>query len=142
LTRGDNNSQPDGRLLGPSDILGRVAAARRRNRRRIIYGGLRGHIRGRLLILSRPLKRAFFRAFRDSYRFISTTGLVSGLLPKRYRPRCVEISGIKGGPRLHLVFLGRVVGRFNAERGIWLIRRPYRLFVDEASLPLSKTDSA
>jgi hypothetical protein len=141
MPRGDNNPRPDGHLLGAPDILGRVVAARRRNRRRIIRGGWRGFWRGRLLILSRPVKRSLSRILHKSYRRIAEAGLVSGLLPKAVRPRCVETEGMKGGKRLHLVFLGKVVGRFSVERGVWMIRRPYRVFVDESSLPrLRKTE--
>ena len=135
LTRGDNNPRSDGYLLGAPDILGRVVAARRRNRRRIIFGGWVGFCLGRLLLLSRPVKRVLSRAFHKSYRRIGSAGLVSAFLPKRLRPRCVETESLRGGKRLHVVFLGKVVGRFRTDLGVWVIRRPFRLFVDEASLP-------
>ncbi|MBN1939234.1 MAG: signal peptidase I [Candidatus Aminicenantes bacterium] len=135
VTRGDNNPQADPFLLRPSDIMGRVAAARRRNRRRRISGGFRGLVRGRLLMISIPVKRRGSRLLHPLYRALAFAGFFRRLLPPSVRPRCVESASLRGGTRLHLVFLGRVIGRYAAAKRSWVIRRPFKLFVDEASLP-------
>lgn len=135
LTRGDNNPMADPYLLRPADIMGRVVAARRRNRRRRISGGPRGLIRGRLLLSLRSVKRRVSFWLHKPYRLVAASGFGLWLLPAAWRPRCVETDSPLGGKRLHLVFLGKVVGRFDARRKAWDIRRPFRIFVDEAALP-------
>ncbi len=140
LTRGDNNPQADPFLLRPSDIMGRVVAARRRNRRRKISGGFRGIVRGRLLLATRGIKRRGAFALHEPYQALASSGAFRRLLPRSLRPRCVESESMKGGKRLHLVFLGRVVGRFDGAKRIWMIRKPFKLLVDETLLPGSPRD--
>ncbi len=135
LTRGDNNPQADPFLLQPADIMGRVAAARRRNRRRRISGGLRGLVRGRLLMSLRPVKRRGSFLLHEPYRALAASGLFRNLLPRVLRPHCVESDSLQGGKRFHLVFLGRVVGRYDKIQKAWMIRKPLKLFIDEKSLP-------
>jgi len=39
------------------------------------------------------------------------------------------------GVEFQLLMAGHVIGRLIPGKGEWFIRRPFRLFVDEASLP-------
>jgi hypothetical protein len=40
-----------------------------------------------------------------------------------------------GGDELRLLVGDRVVGRYDADAGVWRIRAPYRLVIDERGLP-------
>jgi len=134
LARGDNNARADAHLLRPGDIVGRVVSARRGSRRRNIAGGRRGQIRGRLLLSLRAFQRGLSAVLHGPYRRIAEAGAVWKLVPKVRRPRCIE-TGPPGDARLSLVFLGKVIGHFEKQTGAWRIRRPFRIFVNEASLP-------
>lgn len=133
-TRGDNNSAADSYIVQPGDIVGRVVAACRGASRRAVAGGLRGQVRGGLLLLIRAVRGYVFFVLRRPYHRIARTGIVQKLLPKSWRPRCIE-AVMPQCRQLHLVIRGKVVGSFDNRRKTWRIAKPYRIFVDEASLP-------
>ncbi len=132
-TRGDNNRGDDSWFVRPSDIVGRVVARWRGQRRMLVAGGWAGHLAGRLRGPRRLLNRFLSRCLHAPYRGLARSGLVRLLLPKALAPRVV-LYKIDGRDEPQLLFAGRVVGRYNSTRRQWMIHRPFRLLVDESSL--------
>ncbi len=72
---------------------------------------------------------------RPAYRFLASTGLFRFSLGPRARLRIVSFAR-PNGVDMHLFLGRRPVGRRSAQSP-WQIRAPFRLFIDEASLPPS-----
>ena len=132
-TLGDNNSEEDAFLLQPGGVKGRVVAAWRDGKRRPIAGGLRGRLTGRWCGWRRVLDRGVSPLLHPLYHALSRRGLIARRLPARFRPRVVVFrSG--GRDRVRLLWGRHVIGSYDDRNRRWLIRRPFRLFVDERSL--------
>ncbi len=135
-TRGDNNNLVDPYLVEPSWIIGRVVSAQRGKRSRRIYGGIAGRTIGRIMNV---------RSFIDRRLYIKPANPGPSLLKKlgawllsHIPTRIVRFSTMQGWElQMHL---GRhLIGRLPAGQGHWVIRRPFRPFVDEAALPKGDT---
>ena len=127
-TLGDNNTREDAVLLQPEDILGRVIAAWRGQKRREIAGGLRGRMIGRLTHWRR-FREAGVSALRPLYATVARLELIPRLLPSRFRPRVVVFHA-QGRDQFRLLLGRQVVGRYDDQRLQWRMRRPFRLLVD------------
>jgi hypothetical protein len=69
------------------------------------------------------------RQLHAPYRQLARAGILRTLVPGRWRPRVVTFHETR------LLMMGtRIIGRYDAQRRIWHIQRPFRLFVDEAEL--------
>jgi len=129
-TCGDNNNLMDSWIVFPEDVLGRVVRATRGNRRRPIYGGRIGW----LWAVGVGAFKILVRVLSLWYHLLARSGLFRNLLPLHKRMRIITINQT-AGKELQLV-LGRwLVGRCRPGMDQWWIRRPFRLFVDESSLP-------
>jgi hypothetical protein len=136
-TRGDANPDIDSLALKQEHIIGRAVSVEREGRVIPVAGGIAGH-----------LLNSFIRAFRKSdhlashvlnpcYRGIARTGLIRALLPPVLRPRVITFER-DGAREMQLVLGRRIIGRRPAGAGVWIIRRPFRLFVDEQALPCTE----
>ncbi|MBU0493861.1 MAG: S26 family signal peptidase, partial [Chloroflexi bacterium] len=134
-TRGDNNPQEDPYLLQPADIIGQVVAAQRGVTRRRIAGGRRGVLRGVACRPRRMVNRGVSRLLHSAYRALADIGLFRRLLPTGLRPRVFAFQA-RNQTFLKLLMGRRVVGQYDTRENEWRIRRPFRLLVDEASLPV------
>lgn len=133
-TRGDNNSHVDPYILRPEDIIGRVALVRRGSRRRRIHGGFLGRIIGKAMVARRAVIANTWRPLRPLYRGLARSGLGGYVLPPNLRPRVVSLKRFEGTE--FLIFMGsRVVGKLPVGEKSWRIDPPFRLFVDENTLP-------
>lgn len=129
-TRGDSNNRMDTWVLSPEDIIGKVIRAVRGKRRRPIYGGTAG----RAWSLGVGGFTMLVRSLSFPYYFIARWGNLGHWVPIQQWMRIITINK-PSGTELQLV-LGRwLVGRCNPGMDHWQIRRPFRLFVDERSLP-------
>ena len=129
-TRGDNNNLIDSWIVFPEDVLGRVVRATRGNRRRPIYGGRIGW----LWAVGVRIFKVLVKLPSLFYHFLARSGLIKHLCPLHKRMRIISINQ-SAGKELQLL-LGRwLVGRCRPGMDQWWIRRPFRLFVDENSLP-------
>ena len=132
-TRGDNTPQYDPWLIQPEDLIGRVVWAYRGNRTvKVRHGKI-----GRLMALSfraiNVIESWFSPFLRDIYHRLSGKGLFRRWLPARLTPRFVTFQRPQGTE--YQILLGRrVVGQRLPGRE-WQIQRPFRLFVEEKSLP-------
>jgi len=133
-TRGDNNALEDPVLLRPEDIRGRVVAAWRGRKRREIAGGFRGRWNGRWLRVRRLMDRGVSPLLHPLYRSLSLRGRVARCLPASFRPRVVVFQD-QGKDRFRLLLGKRVIGRYEERERLWRIQRPFRLLVDERTLP-------
>jgi len=138
-TRGDNSSHVDPWILRPDQILGRVVAAQRGNKRRRIFGGTVGRFFAVTVRAIHGVDSCVSFLLRPAYREFARAGIFIRLLPAQTRPRVISFDGA-AGKELQLLMGRWVVGRWLPGRTRWHIRRPFRLFVDEESLPENKTE--
>ena len=133
-TRGDNNINIDPWVLLPEDIIGRVVSTQRKSKSLPIHSGARGIITALALW---PLTRVILtvtRILHPVYHMLAGSGIFikfNWFLPKTrvlsfHRP---------GGTEYHLLMRNRVIGRRLPGKDQWQIARPFRLFIDETSLP-------
>ena len=129
-TRGDNNNRMDTWVLPPENVIGQVVRAARGKRERPIYGGGIG----RLWAVGVKIFKVLVKFPSLFYHLIARSGLLRYLLPLHKRMRIITINR-PAGEELQLL-LGRwLVGRYTPGMQHWWIQRPFRLFVDENSLP-------
>jgi signal peptidase len=133
-TRGDNNPADDRVILQPADITGRVVAAQRGARRRPVLGGWRGLFVLRWARLGRAMRRYAGRVPHTLYRVLAGLGPFDRLLPASLRPRPVRFV-TRYRPFLKLLMGRQTVGQYDDRLQAWQIRRPFRLFLDEQTLP-------
>ena len=133
-TRGDNNSADDDGVLRPGDIIGRAKAAQRGARRRAVLGGWRGFAVLRYLRLGRGIRRYAGLIPHTLYSFLTGLGPFDRLLPASLRPRLVRFDA-RYRVSLKLLMGRQTVGHYDDRRDGWYIRRLFRLFVDERTLP-------
>ncbi|MCX6842426.1 MAG: S26 family signal peptidase, partial [candidate division WOR-3 bacterium] len=132
-TRGDNNLADDP-VLQAGDIIGRVTAAQRGARRRVIAGGWKGLVVLRRARLGRGIQRSAGLLPHTLYRVLAGLGPLDRLLPRGLRPRLVRFD-LRYRVVLKLLVGRQTVGQYDDRREEWRIRRPFRLFVDEKTLP-------
>jgi hypothetical protein len=134
ITRGDNNGEIDSCFLKKVDICGRIIAAHRGDRRRKIANGFLGAIKGRFCHLRRIILYLCIMLLRPVFRSFCTNGILHWLIPVRLSPQVATfLSGTKAS---HKLLLGKqVIGFFDDNLLQWQIKSPYRILVDESSLP-------
>jgi signal peptidase len=133
-TRGDNCNRIDPWVLSPDQILGRVTSVHRRNRRRRILGGLWGRVFVRAVRALSTLDLGASFLLRPVYDRLARSGILRCWKPVWLEPKVVSFSHC-GGTELQLLMGRWVIGRRLPGMARWNIRRPFRLIVDENSLP-------
>ncbi|MCP4575689.1 MAG: signal peptidase I [Deltaproteobacteria bacterium] len=132
-TRGDNNNDTDSWILRPNQITGRVISARRGPKSLPILGGKRGMLYARSLWLMKRADPAISRIFHPVYHRLAVSGIFRRVLPRGSEPRILRFTRHNGVEMQ--VLMGRwIIGRRKPGEQ-WLVRRPFRFFVDKASLP-------
>ena len=133
-TRGDNCNHEDDWVLRREHILGQVVAAQRGKRRRRVFGGRIGQLFGLAIRAIHAIEASVSSGFRPTYDRLAMAGVFRRWLPTKMRTRVLSFDRA-AGTELQLVMGRRVIGRWLPGRTGWSIRRPFRLFVDEESLP-------
>lgn len=133
VTRGDNCRGADAFVTPHHAVIGRVVASWRGNRRRTVAGGYPGLIRHYVLRLMRLLRKAAVLCCGNLYRALAGKGWVARRLPVMLRPKVVRFEK-QGETILRILFRGKVIGRYDNSLRRWIIRRPFRLLVDEAAV--------
>jgi signal peptidase I len=128
MTRGDHNLENDPSLLDSRDVIGRVIAYWRGQRRRTLLRGRPGMILARFTRSRIRSTSAIFTFFSPHYRFVSAKGFLR-VISSVAEPRVVRF----GDKDLRLILWSREIGRYKEGVG-WLIRPPFKLIVDETSL--------
>jgi len=130
-TRGDNCTQADDWVLRREHIIGRVV---RGTKRRKVFGGLLGRLFAGKVRLIREIDSRVSCFLRPAYDELSRAGIFIRLLPSQMMPRVIALNRA-AGKELQVLMGRRVIGRWLPGMTRWQIRRPFRLFVDEDSLP-------
>jgi hypothetical protein len=133
-TQGDNCNSEDDWVLSREEILGRVVSVQRGDRRLRVFGGLWGHLLAVSIRVAKSIDSNLTSLLRPFYQRLARAGIFRRWLPSQMRPRVVSFNR-DSGTELQLVMGRRVIGRWLEGKSGWNIRRPFRLFVDEASLP-------
>jgi hypothetical protein len=133
-TRGDNNTESDPYLVQLSDINGKVISAWHGRHLRRIAGGWRGYFIQYGIRFRRFIRKMIAKVLRKLYYRIAKAGIFRRLLLPRLRPHVVAFR-TKHQTYFKLMIGRRVVGRCNRRLGMWRIRYPFHLFVDESTLP-------
>ncbi len=133
-TRGDNCNQVDPWILRRDQILGRVVSAQRGKRRWRVFGGPLGHSLAVAIRAIKSIDSNLTSLLRPFYQRLARAGVFRRWLPACMKTRAISLSH-PAGTELQLLMGGRVIGRWLPGKTRWHIRRPFRLFVDEASLP-------
>jgi hypothetical protein len=134
VMRGDNNSRDDAEPVGFPSIVGRVVFASRGAGKRRVRGGFAGLLLHLALRLRRLCLNLFRKPLHALYRALSGSGWLARFLPRRFAPRVVSFRD-RDRQVLRLLIGRTVVGEYDPRRGAWVIRKPYRLVVDERRLP-------
>ena len=133
-TRGDNNPIPDADLVHSDWILGRVVSATRGDLRRRIAGGLHGQVIRSWLCIRKSALQKISGLLCLAKPVLGITRASSRLLPGSWKPRIVLFSS-RNTSTMKLFFRTAVIGEFTTTRGVWTIRFPFRLLVNETALP-------
>jgi hypothetical protein len=132
LTKGDNCSVVDHWTLKPGDILGKVVAFRRHGRTLPVPREAPASLY--LLKARQWFDRALSRLLQPLYHRLARSGLFQGLLGEWMKPRLLYFTRSEG-PEWQLWLGSLLIGRKLPHQAHWNIRRPFRLFVDETTLP-------
>ena len=133
-TKGDNNINIDPWILLPDDIIGRVVSAQRKSKSLTIRGGVWGRIFAPLIWIIKQVNLSVSRILHPAYHMLAGSGIFikfNSFLPKT---RVLSFNRHEGR-EFQLLMGNRVIGRRLPGKDHWQIARPFRLFVDEASLP-------
>jgi hypothetical protein len=138
LTKGDNSPALDDWVVKPGDILGKVVAIRRQGRTLPVPSQAPASL---FFLKGRQwCDRTFSRLLQPVYHRLARSGLFQGRLGAWLQPQLFYFPHPEG-PEWQL-WLGKLlIGRKLPSQAQWNIRRPFRLLVDEATLPHQPPDS-
>jgi signal peptidase I len=138
-TKGDNTPALDDWLLQPADILGRVVAIQRQGRTLPVPRRVPASLY--LLKARHWLDGTVSRLLHPVYHRLARSGWFQGRLAAWMKPELIYLPRADG-PEWQLWLGKMLIGRKIPHQPCWTIRRPFRLFVDEASLPRQAPESA
>ena len=139
ITRGDNNNTNDSLILKSEDIIGRVVSAKRRNKTFRVHGGKTGVLLSIKLRVRKLLANGISSALRPAYHWLISAGLFHRWLSPLVKMKILYFHR-PNGTEMQLLLGRRVIGRRMPGTNKWRITRPFRLFIDESSLPQRNTD--
>jgi len=133
-TKGDNARFKDNIALLPDEIIGKVVSVRRGEKKIKISGRFLGRVYGLVLGTGKYIRVFLSNLLRPAYRCLAQTGILRDLFSRFFH---TKVSGFKckNGLDLQLLWGRRVIGRRSPGSLQWHIRPPFRLFIDERSLP-------
>ena len=133
-TRGDNNRLIDSWVISSDQILGRVVYKQRRNSWRRVYGGTTGRLYAVLIRSVHGFDSRLSYLLHPIYHWLARIDILRRLLQKLMITKIIVLNQDQGN-ELQLLIGQRIIGRRLSGASQWQIQRPFRLFVDEASLP-------
>jgi len=133
-TRGDNNDLADSYSAPAGDVIGRVVYAQKGKRLRRTYGGSVGGLVGWAMRMRRVMSQRLCSLFRPIYHRAARSGIFRWLVPAGVRQSVVAFEN-HGETQLQLHLGSFCIGKFIPELGVWRIKPPFKLFVDEKLLP-------
>ncbi len=139
-TQGDHNISPDPWVLGPDRIFGRVIYTQKETRKRRVLGGRIGLIFATIVRALRVADTKMSSLLHPTYSWLVRSGVFTQWLSLPFKPRILSFKR-QQGEELQLLLGKRPIGRWSPGKAQWHIRRPFRLFVDEAALPENLSQS-
>ena len=133
-TRGDANPYTDAWTLRQENIVGRAVFVERGVRVIPVAGGRAGRMLAALIRALRKSDHLASHVLNPCYRGLARSGLFRTLFPPALRPRVISYDR-DGQREMQLVIRSLIIGRRPAGTCVWTIRRPFRLIVEEGSLP-------
>jgi len=134
-TRGDNNSEPDTESVPRERLIGRVTTLARGKRSITIKGGFLSGKTYRIALLALKNCEWFFvRRLHPLYRGLSQLLWPKKMLRVLLKPRFLHFNK-PDGAEIQMLIGHTVIGRYRQAEDCWQIRRPYRLLIDETTLP-------
>lgn len=134
-TRGDNNPTMDGWILSMGQIIGQVTAGWSGSKRRIIFGGFRGQLMGFYRNKLNLFIFSTIRYLKPFYHWLYQKKVVYRVVQGRVHPKILQFHG--QDTNHYLLFLDEdLIGRYDETKHQWVIRRPFRLLLDEESLKI------
>jgi len=140
ITMGDNNDRADPDCLNPSDIIGRVVYLQRGSKLKRVRGGWSGSLIGRVMRVRRLLDHRISRIAFPLYDLLARYRIFIRWPFCSMRTKVVSFAR-NGADDLQLLWRGRVIGWFVPELGAWMIKRPFRLFIDQSLLPVASPNN-
>jgi signal peptidase I len=134
LTRGDNNARVDPSVLEPSRIIGQVMFAQSGAKWRRVYSGTVGRVIGNLMNVRNLIERRLSAVLNAKAQGPSRLKMAGTWIMTLLQTRIVRFS-TRGGSELQLLLGSHLIARLPAGRDRWVIRRTFRLLIDEAALP-------
>ena len=98
------------------------------------YGGTVGRVIGNLMNVRNFIERRLSAVLNAKAQGPSRLKMVGTWIMSRMQTRIVRFAA-RGGSELQVLLGSHLIARLPAGRDRWVIRRPFRLFVDEAALP-------
>jgi signal peptidase len=134
VTKGDNARFKDNMVLQANEIIGKVVSVRRGEKKIKISGRFLGRVYGLVLGTGKYIRVFLSDLLRPAYRCLGQTGILRNLFSRFFH---TKVSGFKckNGLDIQLLWGRRVIGRRSPGSLQWHIRPPFRLFIDERSLP-------
>jgi hypothetical protein len=133
-TQGDANPYRDSGEVRQESLVGCAVFLERGGRVIPVAGGRAGRL---LVACIRTFRRCDHLAsyvLYPCYRALARSGLCRAILPPALRPRVVTYER-DGAREMQLVIRSLIIGRRPAGADAWVIRRPFRIFVDARVLP-------
>ena len=133
-TKGDNKITVDDGILQPNDIIGRVVVAKRGKKLIKILDGFPGQIYALILETGKRIDLVVSTMLRPAYRWSIRTGIFRKLF-SRWIHTQVLCFRYGDGIELQLQLGRRVIGRRLPGQNQWRILRPFKVLIDESTLP-------
>ena len=132
ITRGDNNNKIDPYTVRFDDIIGKVIAAKRRDRLIPIKGGKTGFCIHKLMLF----RKYFILYGLRPLAFVSTIVAEAGVFNVFHPLFNLKIIHIKRNHKRQLLLVSgnNAIGRQLEESGEWQIRFPYKYFINKRRL--------
>jgi len=132
ITRGDNNNKIDPYTVQFKDIIGKVLAAKRKDRLMQIKGGKTGFCIHKLMLF----RKYFILYGLAPLRLVSNIIVASGILNVFHSVFKLKIIHLKRNCQSQLILISgnKVIGKQLFESGEWQIRFPYKYFVSKRRL--------
>lgn len=138
-TRGDNNTLLDEEKIEIESIIGHVASVKRGTKSVTIYNGMAGELYLFILKAIKCAYRVISILLHPIYNRLSKMTCLKTILPHRLRPRLLCFQRPQG-LELQIRVGEKVIGRCDAKNKQWIIKKPFKLFVQTPSLPNSGKD--
>jgi len=138
VSMGDNNTHADSLILSPENIIGRVVHAENRRKVRHMCNGSLGLRVGALRRFRSSIYRKLHGLLHPAYRLLARSGLCRGFKPTLMQTKIVSINR-SGKIEFQLIWRNCTIGRLAPGHERWAIKAPWRLFLDERTLPTSTT---